>query len=169
MKFTKNDLQAVALAASKDESRFGINGVRFESDRLLATDGHRIHVVKGEALKLNEPFTLELGAVKKAIRSLDSKETSTPEDQIGLRVDVDFPDLGMCYPKQEPAVRVRINALYLRDMCDAAIKAEKVLSKDGHVDLTLSIVDSSSAVLCEGGEGAFEGLLMPMRLEAKSK
>lgn len=91
MLYSKNQL-AVRHAASKDESRANLCGVRFKKDGTVeATDGHILCRIKAEAPPVEEfpvvvgaeldgeveDFTLELGAVERIVKAIP-KRTRMP-------------------------------------------------------------------------------------------
>lgn len=41
------DLEFVSIAMSKEETRYYLNGIAFDSENMVATDGHRLHKVSG--------------------------------------------------------------------------------------------------------------------------
>ena len=160
MIFNKKDLQAVVSAAGKGGGALG--GVRMESDKIIGCDGHRLHMVRGEPSELAEPFTLGLDGVKRTIGGLLKDETTTPADVHTSTdvVDFPFPDYSKVIPQGEPERKMMISAKYLKEMADAAMKAE-----GPKADLMIFFYGKLEPIKMEGTEGRFLGVLMPQRWE----
>ncbi len=62
-------LSFVLPAVSHDEGRPHLNGVQFESDHLIATDGHRLHLTPSP-VAMAEPLLISLGAAQTVKRML---------------------------------------------------------------------------------------------------
>ena len=118
-------LQAANLFASKEETRYYLNGVLFEINggklHLISTDGHRLIKIpveiegkkKPEDMKFIIPSSL-IAKIKKA-RGADTVELSINKDEITIAydggtftdkaIDGTFPDYTRVIPDQEAAVK----------------------------------------------------------------
>lgn len=83
--FTRKQLEIVKFA-SRDDTRIGLNGVYVDGETTVATDGHRLLMVKSKqmenadwpanSIKWSEndkPFTIPLTTVEKALRNVPKK------------------------------------------------------------------------------------------------
>ena len=70
-------LAFVLPAVSQDEGRPHLNGVQFESDRLIATDGHRLHLTPSP-VAIAEPLLVSLEAAQTLKRILPLGEHLWP-------------------------------------------------------------------------------------------
>ena len=50
-------LEYVEIAKSRDEGRYNMTGIYRDTERLVATDGHRLHMVDGMP-KIDKPHFL---------------------------------------------------------------------------------------------------------------
>jgi DNA polymerase-3 subunit beta len=69
-----NELQAVAYAMAKKDIRFYLNGLLLEIDgagnhRLVATDGHRVHIVDNGLTKVDKSYIIPREAVEQALKT----------------------------------------------------------------------------------------------------
>jgi DNA polymerase III sliding clamp (beta) subunit (PCNA family) len=69
-----NELQAVAYAMAKGDLRFYLNGMLLEIDgagnhRLVATDGHRVHIVDNRLTKAEKTYIIPREAVEQALKT----------------------------------------------------------------------------------------------------
>ena len=86
MRFNKAQLAAVLAAASKDETRYNLNGVLFESERLVATDGHRLHMVDGDKTTQETPVIIAYESCKRILQAMGAKDTAEIVAVAGLNV-----------------------------------------------------------------------------------
>lgn len=82
----QKDLKAVAHAMAKNDIRYYLNGLLIESNgaetRLVATDGHRLHMVIQESKGLAVPaveFIMPADMVKKCIASKAPRQDKNPK------------------------------------------------------------------------------------------
>lgn len=182
MKFTKAQLTAVLMAASKDTTRYNLNGVHFEAERMVATDGHRLHIVDGDKTPLDAPVTIAYESCKRIIKAMGAKDTAqivkaselegTAVIHVSSGVELtceviagDYCDYRQVVPeKSDTKKRFIVNARYLRDLCDAAIKAEG-MSKNGYNAIMLELPeDDLSPIRIDSEEGMmFTAILMPQQ------
>lgn len=170
----KKDLVVAQGFASTDKSRPGINGVRIEPRRLVATDGRRLVIVhESEERKppaKEETATLSLDSIATLVKRMLPTETVTIDSETGTatlgsvrfpceRKEAPFPN----YPQVMPPIDregdrvVQLDANYLKSFCDAAIK-----TTDGQVKwIELRVGDEFSSVRIDGER--IEGALMPIR------
>jgi len=94
-----DSLQAIALAASKEQSRYYLNGVNVElykdgSYGLIATDGHRLHTLQTKANEaLDSSYILSNDDIKKAVSlaKMARKEIGRGLQQlINIQIDAAF-------------------------------------------------------------------------------
>ena len=183
MDFTKPELEAVLFAASRDGSRFNLNGVLVEKARIVATDGHRLHMIDaGEDVLPSEvpskPVILartDLVDLQRSIKNGD-RVTMKPDPEVRgselvrvLVADGKHSDVAVIdgeYPKYrdvlkstdgKPVATITINAHYLKDACMAVIKA------GGHRGsaMKLEVFDELSPIRITAGPVTC--VLMPMR------
>ena len=137
----------VLPAVSKDDTRLNLNSVQFESDRIVATDGHRLHLAKLPAV-LAEPFLLPSDAAKTlkfiltgsdqviVARSGDIVRFKAGAYKLDVRLmDERFPDINKVVPKTKDAkIRLEVDpALFSRALDQLA----KVAS-DKHLKMTVN-------------------------------
>jgi DNA polymerase III sliding clamp (beta) subunit (PCNA family) len=185
MIFTKNELASVLCAASSDVTRYSINGVRFEADKLIATDGHRLHMVTGskvsEAEAPNESVTIESEACKRIISAMGTKDTALIVDTsdidgsakvrvssgVELTCEViqgEYPNYSQVIPERsDTKKRLIVNARYLKSLCEAAIKAEG-MSKS-KAPILIELPDDELSPIRVDGQAlhSFTAVLMPQR------
>ena len=139
MQFNKKQIQAVASAASTDETRYNLCGVHFDGERIVATDGHRLHLID-DLGDCGVKFTIDIVDIKRLIQAMGPKSiVEVQYHAVGDPVvfifeatrfefkplDGEFCNYRQVIPKpdREIAAYVTVNAKLLRDACDAAIKA----------------------------------------------
>ena len=71
-------LKAVLLAAGKKDPRYYLNGVRVNKHHLVATDGHRMHVVCHGGDWPHDPVTIPRDACELAIKGKTTTLEITP-------------------------------------------------------------------------------------------
>jgi len=104
-----DSLQAIALAASKEQSRYYLNGVNVElykdgSYGLIATDGHRLHTLQTKANEaLDSSYILSNDDIKKAVSlaKMARKEIGRGLQQlINIQIDAAFNIKIVCAGKE---------------------------------------------------------------------
>ncbi len=189
MEYTKAHF-AVRHAASKDETRYNLNGIHFESDgSTVATDGHvLIHAspamdpgATGEAQCSNlEAFELQLPQIEK-LRKLIPKAGHVDLDPAltnangaahfvtddGLTYDLPksdegYPSWQQVLPKDEPAVTLGLNVVLLERIC----KAVREFAPKDQTAVKVEVFGELQPVriTSEGPDGELMALLMPMRI-----
>jgi DNA polymerase III sliding clamp (beta) subunit (PCNA family) len=73
MEIKTNELQAVSYAMAKGDIRYYLNGMLLETDgagnhRLVATDGHRVHIVDNGLTKAEKTHIIPREAVEQALK-----------------------------------------------------------------------------------------------------
>ena len=185
MKFNKSQLTAVLAAASSDATRYNICGVRFEAERMVATDGHRLHMADGEKTIMGDPVTIAFESCKRIIKAMGPNDTAeiveVSEGTIraasavvkvssGVELTCEviagvFPDYSKVVPeKSDTKRRLIVSARYMKELCEAAIKAEG-MRKDSECSIMLELPDDELSPIRVDGqcEHAFTAVLMPQR------
>jgi DNA polymerase-3 subunit beta len=81
-----NDIEFVSIAMSTEQTRYYLNGIAFDSDNMIATDGHRLHIISHltPALKDKSALIIPSKAVKLFIMACkESKVTSFDIELLG--------------------------------------------------------------------------------------
>ena len=78
MQILTNHLKAVLLAAGKKDLRYYLNGVHVNKHHLVATDGHRMHVVCHGGDWPHDPVTIPRDACELAIKGKTTTLEITP-------------------------------------------------------------------------------------------
>ena len=193
MNFTKNELVVCLKAASKDTTRYNINSVYFESNRMVATDGHRLCKIEAPEDRhsgIDKPFAVAREYLERIVKVM-GKDTvakvaadpddADPDSPFGLdtvrtitvdgtefhvpQIGGDYPNYKQVIPKpEEAAITVGFNAAYMRDLCDAAIK----VGASRCPAIKLRIKDDLSPVVAttviDLDGGSIEYVVMPMRI-----
>jgi len=178
-------LRAVAIATADNDVRTWLNGVRIEQGRMVATDGHRMHVAKieydGQAVTM--PIKIVRDIVKIAKKGDFEIECLTPrfkgDDAViwqakvkGFKMEFSppkgtFPDWRKVIrtPTGEPA---QYNPRFLRDVQLAAeILAGRKLIHDPNITVFPS-GDMAGLVLADGEPG-FAAVVMPWMVDSELK
>ena len=94
MQIQTNHLKAVLLAAGKKDIRYYLNGVHVTKHHLVATDGHRMHIVCHGGEWPHEPVTIPRDACELAIKGKTTTLEITPT-AIG---PISYQPVGGTYP-----------------------------------------------------------------------
>ena len=185
MRFNKAQLPAVLAAASKDETRYNLNGILFEAERLVATDGHRLHMVEGDKTPMLAPIVLAYDSCKRIAQAMGAKDTAeivavaglnVPETLVhispsGIEIACEvivgtFPDYSKVVPEPDDTKRrFIVSARYLKELCEAAIKAEGMTKNSPH-PIQFEIGDDLCAIRVDGqAEHTFTGVVMPQTVK----
>ena len=78
MQILTNHLKAVLLAAGKKDIRYYLNGVHVNKHHLVATDGHRVHIVCHGGDWPHEPVTIPRDACELAVKGKTASLELTP-------------------------------------------------------------------------------------------
>ncbi len=120
-----HDLEFVSRAMSTEETRYYLNGIHFDSHGIVATDGHRLHMVKMET-GLNRSniilpraavnYILEMAKEQKLDKIADDGTIYFSDDffqvqvgkynMIGKLIDANFPDYNRVIPKDHSKIGV---------------------------------------------------------------
>ncbi len=186
---TGDAIKSALVFASKDAGHYAINGVRFERERLVATDGKRLVVIDHEESSPEElePFTLDraglTGLTKRTTRVRVEPETQdngsaflkvTTNLRHGVpmfdvdpttgRVRLDKDESSGSFPKYEEIFPT--DAPTVSVMVDPKLLGEALLALDAHstgdvhrVTLELRGEDSAIVIVAAGAKA----LVMPVR------
>lgn len=176
-----NDLKAVALAMADKDIRYYLNGVLFELDdqegyRLVATDGHRMHIVcKKKSTGMPQEIIMPSDTVKQICKQkaqvfeleIIPGETRHLKIRTGggfitvLEVVGKYPDYRRVMPRQlNPIETAHYQPEYLLDLA----KAQKILgtkNKNGYI-----AQQGTSAGVYVDNEKSFYAVIMPLRHDA---
>lgn len=179
-----NDLKAVSLAMAKADIRYYLNGVLFELDnaegyRLVATDGHRLHIVCKKKctntvheiimpsdivkqLCKQKAQVFELEIIPGATRSIKIRTGGGFITVPG--VEGKYPDYRRVMPKQlNPIETAHYQPEYLVDLA----KAQKTLGTENQNGY-LAQQGSAGGVYVDN-EKSFYAVIMPMRHNVPEK
>ena len=132
MQILTSHLKAVLLAAGKKDIRYYLNGVHVNKHHLVATDGHRMHIVCHGGDWPHEPVTIPRNACELAVKGKTTTLEITPT-AIG---PISYQPVGGTYPDytrvmasrtalstgiEQGDMLTRIQPEFLKD-ADAAIK-----------------------------------------------
>ena len=141
MQVKTNDLKALLLAAGKKDIRYYLNGILVNSEHLVATDGHRMHVIAHGGDWPHGPVTIPREVVGLAVKAKTLELTLTTEalGVIAYRpVGSTYPDYLRVLPTQTEVVTgeryADLNPDYHRD----AVKA--IQTATGFKNAALSYV-----------------------------
>lgn len=154
-------LEAVEIAATKDETRFAISAVLIEEDSVVATDGHRLHRhdISGKLPKM----LLPLGKGLNVLKTLESP-ICTRDDKhayflagnvvvISRIVEGTFPQYRKVVPKLEgkwhelPLTKVA-RELWIRKLNGLAVSSRTKsvrMTLNGRVEMRAEHIDSSTS------------------------
>jgi len=172
---TKEQLKQALAAASKDATRFNINGVHFKGGKLYATDGHRLNIVTpttgGED---DESFTLARVDCEALIRAMSAKDTAefnrTP-NEIHVNVGAshftfkpldmgDYPDVDKVIPKGEPVTSFIVSAKYLKELA-SSVAALDEKGRRGSYPVRIEVRESLAPI--KAVADSITVVLMPQR------
>lgn len=175
-----NDLKAVSLAMAKADIRYYLNGVLFELDdqegyRLVATDGHRLHIVcKKKSTGMPQEIIMPSDTVKQlcklkeaffTVELLESRQikiTTKSGVLIVQAVDGKYPDYRRVMPKQlNPIETAHYQPEYLLDLA----KAQKILGSGTQQHGYIAQQGNSAGVYVDNGK-SFYAVIMPLRCDA---
>ena len=174
-----DDLKAVALAMAKADIRYYLNGVLFELDnaegyRLVATDGHRMHIVcKKKSIGMSQEIIMPSDTVKQlcklkeaffTVELLESRQikiTTKSGVLIVQAVDGKYPDYRRVMPTK---LQQTETAHYMSDYLVDLAKAQKILGtaqQKGYI----AQQGNSAGVYVDNGK-SFYAVIMPLRCDA---
>ncbi len=153
--------------ASKEETRYYLNGVCFTGSVMVATDGHKL-VVAPTGIKLEKDFIIPRSLIEKikiGKRSEDDISVEFSGNTVTLSIDgasyrdnvVDgtFPEWRRLIPQEASGVSAQFNGSYLKQFDDMAKMADQGRVHVHH--------NGSSPALVTFQEGGMLGVIMPMR------
>lgn len=192
--FTRKQLETALAATSSSPTRAGLMWIRVESTRLVATDGHRLVIVSIDGdPTANEVAHISSDDARRLVKMGDSKAIYTIETgdeafmvanaqspsqwrgQLAVAIDgrpmghvesveMDFAQYEKVLPSKAPNLEIAFNAQYLKDMCDAAMKATDNKGVFVKLELTGSLEVAKFLAYPKGEyTPALVGLLMPAR------
>lgn len=139
MILTREALETLAKTTSKEQRTASLHAVHLARDHAEATDGHRLVRIclAGEGDREMEPCSVQPEHVLAAAKAAPAKTAvclspglSTARTESGAllpmeAVEVDWPHTEPLIPERDDARAVTLNARYLRDMADAAVKLSR--------------------------------------------
>lgn len=175
------DLQAVSLAMADKDIRYYLNGVLFELDnaegyRLVATDGHRLHIVckrKAQAAdSVIMPRDTVVHIIKQKTQAFELEIIPGATRQIKIRtgggfitvpeVEGKYPDHRRVMPKQlNPIETAHYQPEYLLDLA----KAQKILGSGTQQHGYIAQQGTNAGVYVDN-EKSFYAVIMPLRCDA---
>ena len=176
-----NDLKAVALAMAETDIRYYLNGVFFELDdqegyRLVATDGHRMHIVckkkcTNTVHEIIMPSDIVKQLCKQKAQVFELEIIPGAARQIKIRtgggfitvpeVEGKYPDYRRVMPKQLNPIET---AYYMPEYLADLAKAQKILGtaqQKGYI----AQQGNSAGVYVDNGK-SFYAVIMPLRCDA---
>lgn len=172
------DLQAVSLAMAEKDIRYYLNGVLFELDnaegyRLVATDGHRLHIVCKRKAQAADSIIMPRDTVKQICKLKEAFFTVEPLENRQIKitttagvltvqaVEGKYPDYRRVMPKQlNPIETAHYQPEYLLDLA----KAQKILgtkNQNGYI-----AQQGSAGGVYVDNEKSFYAVIMPRRHDA---
>jgi len=184
-RFTKEDLQAVIGAASKDSTRFNINTIHIDGGKLVATNGHYLQSVDTGDAPGVKPFTLGLVDATKLVKAMGKGQSVDITNPITARIEcaiegggtfefeampIEYPAYAKIIPSGDVVrASILVNAKYLKAICDAAIKSGRGDSRDAIIKIDIREPLAPIHIKTNGVEkGGFEAVVMPVR-DSKKK
>ena len=174
-----NDLKAVSLAMAKADIRYYLNGVLFELDndegyRLVATDGHRLHIVdKKKTTNRVHEIIMPSDTVKQLCKLKEAFFTVEPLENRQIKITTKsgvltvqavygkYPDHRRVMPKQlNPIETAHYQPEYLLDLA----KAQKILGtaqQKGYI-----AQQGTNAGVYVDNDKSFYAVIMPLRCDA---
>jgi DNA polymerase III sliding clamp (beta) subunit (PCNA family) len=167
-------LEFTRYAISNEETRYYLNGIYFETNAMIATDGQRLHKITFKATgKLDKNFIMHKDTVKTLIQNLKAfkklkfdvtiSNDSVVSENFNLtfkEIDGAFPDYNRVIPeiKKEQAIGC-FHAAYLED-CGKAFKG---LDKNASITMKREGTDNPCIIKAFEAPEAFI-ILMPKRV-----
>lgn len=167
-KVKPESLDWLLKAASKDQTRYNICGLFFESGSIVATDDHRLHFTPAD-ITLDKPVIVPSAAFtwldKKGDVVIQVSPTYMKLVQghrviITRLVDGQFPDYRKILPKADEisSRSVTLDARQVKAVKDA-IPTCKLLQKDAGKQLTIKC---NTGIHCSGPDGQFDIVAGPV-------
>lgn len=177
-----NELEAISLSASTEQTRYYLNGVYITGNAMVATDGHRLAGLRLSEAS-SEGFILGNADIKKALqlyKSVPLKQRGDVEirivgetllvinksENVGSflfkPVDGNFPDYTRVIPTNtdEGKPVTSFNAAYMADFD----KMSRLLTGNKTSCIRLRSTGDDAPLLVDiAGAGEFTGVLMPKR------
>lgn len=175
-----NDLKAVALAMADKDIRYYLNGVLFELDnaegyRLVATDGHRLHIVckrKAQAAdSVIMPRDTVVHILKQKMHVFELEIIPGATRSIKIRTGGGFitvPEVQGKYPDYRRVMPTKVHqteaAYYMPEYLADLAKAQKILgtkNQNGYI-----AQQGTNAGVYVDNEKSFYAVIMPLRHDA---
>lgn len=150
-------IAAVLKAASKDETRYNLNGVCFErSGAVVATNGHMLIAHLPDGKTADEPgdsMLVPVGAVAALCRAVKGDverdgvrfSHSAGAAEVTPIADAEFPNWRALRPRADVTGTVTFDPACLKTICDAALKAgDKHVTLELHGELDATLITSDS-------------------------
>ena len=173
------DLQAVSLAMAKADIRYYLNGVLFELDnaegyRLVATDGHRLHIVcKKKSTGMSQEIIMSSDTVKQLCKLKETFFTVEPLENRQIKittisgvltvqaVEGKYPDYRRVMPTKIQQTEV---THYIPDYLVDLAKAQKILGTEQQHGYIAQ--QGTNAGVYVDNDKSFYAVIMPLRCDA---
>ena len=175
------DLQAVSLAMAKADIRYYLNGVLFELDnaegyRLVATDGHRLHIVCKKKCtnmvhEIIMPRDTVMHIIKQKVQAFELEIIPGATRQIKIRTGGGFitvPEVQGKYPDYKRVMPTKVHqteaAYYMPEYLADLAKAQKILgtkNQNGYI-----AQQGTNGGVYVDNEKSFYAVIMPVRHNA---
>lgn len=176
-----SDLKAVSLAMAKADIRYYLNGVLFELDnaegyRLVATDGHRLHIVCKKKCtnmvhEIIMPRDTVMHIIKQKVQAFELEIIPGATRSIKIRTGGGFitvPEVGGKYPDYKRVMPTKLQqtetAHYMPDYLVDIAKAQKILgtkNQNGYI-----AQQGTNGGVYVDNEKSFYAVIMPLRHDA---
>ena len=174
-----NDLKAVSLAMAKADIRYYLNGVLFELDnaegyRLVATDGHRLHIVcKKKSTGMSQEIIMSSDTVKQLCKLKETFFTVEPLENRQIKittisgvltvqaVEGKYPDYRRVMPTKIQQTEV---THYIPDYLVDLAKAQKILGTEQQHGYIAQ--QGTNAGVYVDNDKSFYAVIMPLRCDA---
>ena len=176
-----NDLKAVSLAMADKDIRYYLNGVLFELDnaegyRLVATDGHRLHIVckKKTTNRVHEiimPRDTVVHIIKQKVQTFELEIIPGATRQIKIRTGGGFitvPEVQGKYPDYKRVMPKQLNPIepahYMPEYLADLAKVQKILGtaqQQGYI-----AQQGEKGGVYVDNDKSFYAVIMPMRHDA---
>ena len=179
-----NDLKAVSLAMAEKDIRYYLNGVLFELDnaegyRLVATDGHRLHIVcKKKCTNMVHEIIMPSDIVKQLCKQkaqvFELEIIPGATRSIKIRTVSGFitvAEVGGKYPDYRRVMPTKVHQTevthYMPEYLADLAKAQKILgtkNQNGYI-----AQQGTNAGVYVDNEKSFYAIIMPLRCDAPEK
>jgi len=187
----KNHLKSVLLCISKDETRASLCCVRFEPRRIVATDGHRLHIVELDEYGCSSPFLLHGSDVKDLFSRAKAKDKievssfrndkvefligtgaySTRSPSYPVQVDSEFPEYENVIQSESfhasDRVTIAFNPEYLMEACQAILAGARDEKGKPTLLIDVNVSEQLTPTSVRSGHETVKTVVMPMRADSE--